>query len=106
LRAKPHTPEPARKPEDRSLRRTSFATCAGCRANQVRASFEKHCLPPNPGPRNPSLIDLHWILSGDDRMTRPGSYGKLLICAKTLRFFSLSGRSKIDFGHFDPMFRL
>jgi hypothetical protein len=26
-------------------------------------------------------------------------------CAKTLRFLSLLTRSKIDFGHFDPMFR-
>ena len=29
-----------------------------------------------------------------------------LICAKTLSFFDHTGRSQIDFGHFDPMFAL
>jgi hypothetical protein len=29
-----------------------------------------------------------------------------VICAKTLSFFGFNTRSKIDFGDFDPMFRL
>jgi hypothetical protein len=29
-----------------------------------------------------------------------------LICARTLSFFGHIARSKIDFGHFDPMFAL
>jgi hypothetical protein len=53
----------------------------------------------------PQLITAFEIGRERHHLAGPGSSGTPFICAKPLRFFSLSGRSKIDFGHFDPMFR-